>query len=190
MKKSSTTMNVPDRTTGSGAQREARANASDRGLVAVISEVLTASTVAPRLPRVDYPAGNVLESCHARHPRRRYPVLYLLHGTSGGAADGTTMGNAEQATAGRPLIVVMPDIALHDEGGGWCTNWWNAGKRGAPEWERFHIDQLLPWVDHNLRTIRSRSARAIAGLSQGGFCSMSYAARHPDLFGTVTIKRA
>ena len=23
--------------------------------------------------------------------------------------------------------------------------------------------------------------RAIAGLSQGGFCSMSYAARHPDL---------
>jgi esterase/lipase superfamily enzyme len=31
-----------------------------------------------------------------------------------------------------------------------------------------------------------RSGRAIAGLSQGGFCSMSYGARHPDLF-TVAL---
>ena len=31
----------------------------------------------------------------------------------------------------------------------------------------------------------NRGGRAIAGLSQGGFCSMSYAARHPDLFGVA-----
>jgi S-formylglutathione hydrolase FrmB len=143
---------------------------------------LTVSTTAlpgPANVRVLLPTG------YAHHPRRRYPVLYLFHGTSGGAADWTTMGGAEQTTAGRPLIVVMPDIALNDDGGGWCTNWWNAGKRGVPEWETFHIDQLIPWIDRNLRTIRSRAGRAIAGLSQGGFCSMSYAARHPDLFGTA-----
>jgi S-formylglutathione hydrolase FrmB len=142
---------------------------------------LTVSTKAlpgPANVRVLLPTG------YARHPRRRYPVLYLLHGTSGGAADWTTVGGAEQTTARKPLIVVMPDIALNDDGGGWCTNWWNDGKRGVPDWETFHIDQLIPWVDRNLRTVRSRSGRAIAGLSQGGFCSMSYAARHPDLFGT------
>ncbi len=143
---------------------------------------LTVSTKAlpgPANVRVLLPTG------YATHRHRRYPVLYLLHGTSGGAADWTTTGDAEQTTAGKPLIVVMPDIALNDDGGGWCTNWWNAGKRGVPEWETFHIDQLIPWVDRNLRTIRSRDGRAIAGLSQGGFCSMSYAARHPDLFGTA-----
>jgi esterase/lipase superfamily enzyme len=37
-------------------------------------------------------------------------------------------------------------------------------------------------VDANLPTIASRQGRAIAGLSMGGFCSMTYAARHPDLF--------
>jgi S-formylglutathione hydrolase FrmB len=141
--------------------------------------VSTAALSGPAEIRVLLPTG------YARHPRRRYPVLYLLHGTSGGPADWTTLGGAEQTTAGRPLIVVMPDIALNDDGGGWCTNWWNGGARGVPEWETFHIDQLLPWVDHNLRTIRSRAGRAIAGLSQGGFCSTSYAARHPDLFGTA-----
>ena len=52
-------------------------------------------------------------------------------------------------------------------------------------WETFHIDELVPWIDANLRTVRARGARAIAGLSQGGFCSMSYAARHPELFGVA-----
>jgi AhpD family alkylhydroperoxidase len=115
------------------------------------------------------------------HPHRRYPVLYLIHGTSGGADDWVNAGDAEQTTAGLPLIVVMPDIALNRDGGGWCTNW----PDGSYHWETFHIDQLVPWIDANLRTIRNRGDRAIAGLSQGGFCSMSYAARHPDLFGTA-----
>src|SRR5436305_2721946 len=95
----------------------------------------------------------LLPSGYAAHPQRRYPVLYLLHGTSGGAADWTTMGDAEKTTAGKPLIVVMPDIALDDGGGGWCTNWYNGGAHGPPEWETFHISQLIPWVDHDLRTI-------------------------------------
>jgi S-formylglutathione hydrolase FrmB len=127
----------------------------------------------------------LLPSGYADDPGRRYPVLYLLHGTSGGASDWTKMGDAERTTAGRPVIVVMPDIALGDNGGGWCTNWFNAGAGGVPAWETFHIDQLIPWIDDNLRTIASRAGRAIAGLSQGGFCSTSYAARHPDLFSTA-----
>ena len=85
-------------------------------------------------------------------------MLYLLHGTSGGAADWTTMGGAEQTTAGLPLIVVMPDIAIDDDGGGWCTDWTRPGPTAGREWETFHIDQLIPWVDHDLRTIRPAPA--------------------------------
>src|SRR3954469_4788535 len=99
---------------------------------------------------------------------RRYPVFYLLHGTSGTASDWTLKGNALRVIGNRQLITVMPDIALDDGGGGWCTDWPN----GAQRWETFHINQLIPWIDTNLRTIATRSQRAIAGLSQGGFCSM------------------
>ncbi len=116
---------------------------------------------------------------YASQPSRRYPVFYLLHGTSGEASDWTVKGNAQQVIGNRQLITVMPDIALNDGGGGWCTDW----PDGAQRWETFHIDQLIPWIDANLRTIPTRAERAIAGLSQGGFCSLSYAARHPDLFG-------
>jgi S-formylglutathione hydrolase FrmB len=137
--------------------------------------VTTSALPAPARIRILLPAD------YSAHPTRRYPVLYLLHGTSGGAADWTTMGEAEQTTSGLPLIVVMPDIALNYDGGGWCTNW----PSGSYSWETFHVDQLIPWVDANLRTIAKRAGRAITGLSQGGFCSMSYAARHPDLFATA-----
>ena len=123
----------------------------------------------------------LLPTGYASHPRRRYPVLYLLDGTSGHASDWTVMGQAEQTTAGRPLIVVMPDITLDGNGGGWCSDW----PDGQQHWETYHIAQIIPWVDANLRTVATRAQRAIAGLSQGGFCSLSYPARHPDLFATA-----
>ncbi len=139
-----------------------------------LDDVTLRTTALPQAVdvRILLPAG------YARS-RRRYPVLILFDGTSGRASDWTTLGGAEATTAGRPLIVVMPDITLNGDGGGWCTDW----PDGAERWETFHIGQLVPWLDATLRTVASRGGRAIAGLSQGGFCSMSYAARHPDLFG-------
>ena len=150
---------------------------SQRALDARLSELSLATDALPSPPgvRILVPDG------YAEHPDRRYPVLYLLDGTSGYASDWTQLGGAEPTTAGRPLIVVMPDITLNGDGGGWCTDW----PDGAERWETFHVAQLVPWVDANLRTVPDRAGRAIAGLSQGGFCSMSYAARHPDLFSVA-----
>jgi S-formylglutathione hydrolase FrmB len=109
----------------------------------------------------------------------RYPVLYLLHGGAGvNSSQWTSAGGAEeQITNGRPLITVMPD------GGkvGWYTNWVDQSG-GAQAWEDFHIGQLIPWIDANLRTFASKSGRAIAGLSMGGFGAIRYAQDRPDLF--------
>ncbi|MDR7360920.1 alpha/beta hydrolase [Nocardioides marmoribigeumensis] len=114
---------------------------------------------------------------------RRYPVLHLLHGTSGGADDWVRNGEVRRATARRDVIVVMPDGGYDSNGGGWWTDWVDQHTSlGAARWETFHVRQLVPWVDAHLRTVPRRGARAIAGLSQGGFGSFSYAARHPDLF--------
>jgi len=142
-------------------------------------QVSTAALQHPVDVRILLPEG------YADDRERRYPVLYLFHGTSGRPSDWINFGNAEQTTAGLPLIVVLPDAGFDGDGGGWFTNWYNGGAGGQPMWETFHIDQVVPWIDMNLRTIRNRSGRAIAGLSQGGFGSLSYAARHPDLFTSV-----
>ncbi len=127
--------------------------------------------------RILLPAG------YSDHAASRYPVLYLFHGTSGRASDWVKFGGAEQATAALPLITVMPDAGFDGDGGGWFTNWYDTKTAlGPSQWETFHVDQVIPWVDANLRTIARREGRAIAGLSQGGFGSTTYSARHPDLF--------
>lgn len=128
----------------------------------------------------------LLPTGYADHPDTRYPVLYLFHGTSGGPDDWVQQGDVEATTAGKPLIVVMPDAGFDNDGGGWFTDWVNTTTAlGPSQWETFHVGQLVPWVDANVRSIADRGGRAIAGLSQGGFGAMSYAARHPDLFGTA-----
>jgi S-formylglutathione hydrolase FrmB len=110
----------------------------------------------------------------AAHPDARYPTLYLLHG-SGTDAGAWTQLDAEQLTEGLGVVVVMPDGGSD----GWYTDW-PGGLQ--PQWERFHVDQLIPWIDAHEPTIAARGKRAIAGFSMGGFGAMSYAARHPDLF--------
>jgi S-formylglutathione hydrolase FrmB len=120
----------------------------------------------------------MLPTGYAAHPRRRYPVLYLLNGSLGNETDWTVQGDAEALTAGLPLIVVMPSGGS----GGYYSDWYNGGAGGPPEWETYHIDELLPWIDQHYRTLGTRAGRAIAGLSMGGFGAFSYPARHPELF--------
>jgi S-formylglutathione hydrolase FrmB len=164
------------------AQTAPRASSDGQGLHVVAAAqidprlvdltVSTAALAAPVHVRILVPAG------YAAHAGRRFPVLYLLHGAFDDYRSWTDKGAAERITAGLPLIVVMPEGG----NGGWYTNWVNRGAGGPPEWERFHIDQLIPWLDAHYRTIAARQGRAVAGLSMGGFGAMSYAARHPGLF--------
>jgi S-formylglutathione hydrolase FrmB len=128
--------------------------------------------------RVLLPAG------YDPNAARRYPVLLLLHGAFDDppqARDWSmpgVRGDVEKDVGAAPMIVVMPDGGR----GGFYSDWYNNGAFGNPRWESYHIGQLMPWIDSHYRTTPGRSGHAIAGLSMGGFGTMSYAARHPDLF--------
>jgi S-formylglutathione hydrolase FrmB len=123
-----------------------------------------------------------LPANYASNPTKRYPVLYLLHGGGDGWAGqwATGGGKVVDLTKAMDLIVVMP------EGGkvGWHTDWVKESA-GAQKWETFHIKQLIPWIDANLRTNPHKNGRAVAGLSMGGYGALHYAFRHPDMFAYV-----
>ncbi|HET9103523.1 MAG TPA: alpha/beta hydrolase family protein [Solirubrobacteraceae bacterium] len=138
--------------------------------------VTSPSVDGPLHIRVLLPAG------YAQSSTARYPVIYLFPGTGDTAAAWTQEGDAEAITAGRPVITVMPDLGVKGDGGGYCANWYNAGRRGKPMWETFEAGQVIPFIDRTFRTRATRDGRAIFGVSQGGFCALSLAARHPDMF--------
>lgn len=144
-------------------------------LVGPNSQLLGTSNRGETKVRVLLPEG------YDSNAKKRYPVLYLFHGGTQNFASWTSQAETEKNTAGLPAIVVMPDAGIT----GFCTDWYNNGAYGTPKWESYHIDQLIPWVDANYRTIAERTARASAGASMGGHCAVSYAAQHPDLFGVT-----
>jgi S-formylglutathione hydrolase FrmB len=119
-------------------------------------------------------------------PQTRYPTLYLFPGTSGHSDDWSTQGGAPKTLRPFRLITVTSDIGFNGDGGSWFSNWVDRKTAlGRSQWERYDIHQLIPWVDANLATVRHRSGRAVAGLSQGGYGAMEMAAQHPDLFTEV-----
>ncbi|WP_330359576.1 alpha/beta hydrolase [Actinosynnema sp. ALI-1.44] len=128
------------------------------------------------------PAVNVLLPDGYHTSGLRYPVLYLFHG-GGNDQDFITFDRLgiRAWTAGKPIIVVMPD------GGhaGWYSNpvTTNVGPRN---WENFHIHQLLPWVEANFRTFAEYDGRAVAGFSMGGFGALKYAAKYWGHFASVS----
>ncbi|MCF3102117.1 esterase family protein [Streptomyces roseoverticillatus] len=126
------------------------------------------------------PAVNVLLPDDYHYSGRTYPVLYLLHG---GLEDFISFDRKgiREWTAGKPVIVVMPD------GGpaGWYSNPVNSFV-GPRNWESFHINQLIPWIDANFRTYAEYDGRAVSGFSMGGFGALKYAAKYWGHFASVS----
>ncbi len=119
---------------------------------------------------------------------RRYPVLYLLHGSPGQQTNWMTGGKAGQSeetlsTLGKApeLILVMPD---GNGRGGETSEWGNSGD-GKQLLENAIVDDLIPYVDQKYRTIPDAAHRGIGGLSMGGFGAANIGIHHPDLFGFI-----
>ncbi|GAA0670572.1 hypothetical protein GCM10010193_23360 [Kitasatospora atroaurantiaca] len=111
-------------------------------------------------------------------PGKRWPVTYFLHG-GGGTVDDAAAAPALHSDS---MITVVPDGGLK----GWYADWVMQNTvMGAANWETFHIDQVVPFIDANLRTIADRAHRAVVGLSMGGSGALHYAESRPDLFGHV-----
>jgi enterochelin esterase-like enzyme len=119
---------------------------------------------------------------------RRYPVLYLLHGSPGQQTNWMTGGKAGQSedtlsSLGKApeLILVMPD---GNGRGGTTSEWGNSGD-GKQLLENALVDDLVPYVDYKYRTLADAAHRGIGGLSMGGFGAANIGIHHPDIFGFI-----
>jgi S-formylglutathione hydrolase FrmB len=111
---------------------------------------------------------------HGSSKSKRYPVLYLLHGLGGSAADWvSTRARLADYVAQYPFIIVVPEGK---------DGWYTDGLAPSEKFESYFVEELIPDVDRRFRTIASREGRAVAGLSMGGYGSMKFALKHPELF--------
>lgn len=119
---------------------------------------------------------------------KRYPVLYLLHGSPGSDGDWFAAGDANQSADAliaqrkiSELVLVLPD----GNGRPGETSEWGNSFDGRQNIETFVAVDLVRYVDAKYRTIARPAYRGIGGLSMGGFGAMNIAVHHPDVFGFV-----
>src|SRR5690625_2345658 len=126
------------------------------------------------------PAVNVLLPDGYHDSGKHYPVLYLFHGGAGDFRDFHMHHNVINLTAGKEVIIVMPDAAT-----GWHCNPVSSNV-GPRNWETFHMAQLLPWIDSNFRTFPEYDGGAASGFSMGGFGALKYTAMYYGRFCSVS----
>ena len=129
-----------------------------------------------------------LPSGYAQHPRRRYPVLYLLHGFPGrplAFIETVQMGVIDDTLTSThrapPMILVMPFGST----GTFTDKEWVNGISPREHWASFVAHDVVGAVDARYRTIPTAAGRGIGGLSEGGYGAINIALHYPREFSVV-----
>jgi len=120
-----------------------------------------------------------------REKNKRYPVLYLQHGWGEDETAWSNQGHANLIMDNliaegkiKPFIIVMTYGMTNDirPGGGGLRNF------DIKPFQTVLLDELIPYVDANFRTVADQKHRAMAGLSMGGFETHTITLARPDVF--------
>jgi len=121
---------------------------------------------------------------YEKNPKKKYPVLYLLHGwgeDENGWSNQGHMGNIMDGliSAGKavPMIVVMDcgDIKTNSDVRSASTN----------DVTQIYVKDLMPFIEGTFRTKTDRQNRAMAGLSRGGMQTTMTVFSNMDKFAWI-----
>src|SRR6266487_4180644 len=114
---------------------------------------------------------------------RTYPVVYLLHGyaddNTGWLQFGEINRYADKAIADgtiQPMIIVMPNGD---------SSWYINSYDGKENYEDFFIKEFIPSIEKSYRIKSKKMYRGIAGLSMGGYGTLIYSIKYPELFAAA-----
>ena len=117
----------------------------------------------------------------------RYPVLYFLHG----------LGENEQTlfkTGGWNLI---EDLRLQHKIGDFLVvtpeakaSFYVNSADGRVRYSDFFLREFMPYIEGKYRIRRERKARAVTGISMGGYGALRFAFAYPQMFSTVSAESA
>jgi enterochelin esterase-like enzyme len=124
--------------------------------------------------------------------KKKYPVLYLLHGIGGdenewlnGGKPQVILDNLYADEKLEPMIVVMPNgrAMLDDRAVG---NVFDSVKvRAFATFEKDLLNDLIPFIEKKYPVLKDREQRAIAGLSMGGGQSLNFGLTNLDKFAWI-----
>jgi S-formylglutathione hydrolase FrmB len=128
-----------------------------------------------------------LPPSYAKNKRRRYPVVYALHGYSIGAEQWSHEIHVPQTIEGafaqgaKEMIVVLPDSKTIHNGSMYSSS------VTTGDFENFIAHDLVAYIDAHYRTLPNRLSRGLVGHSMGGYGASRIGMKHSDVFGSLYI---
>ena len=119
--------------------------------------------------------------------KRRYPVVYALHGYSIGAEQWSHEIHVPQTIEGgfaqgaHEFIVVLPDSKTIYHGSMYSSS------VTTGDFENFIAHDVVSYIDAHYRTIPERNSRGLVGHSMGGYGATRIGMKHADVFGALYI---
>ncbi len=124
--------------------------------------------------------------------KKKYPVLYLLHGIGGDEKEWFNNGHPEIILDNlyaqgkvEPMIVVLPNgRAMKDDRA--TGNIFDSAKVAAfANFEKDLLNDLIPYIEKHYPVYTDRGHRALAGLSMGGGQSLNFGLGNLDKFAWI-----
>jgi|SRR6185437_8197531 len=117
---------------------------------------------------------------------QRYPVIYFLPNPFGSyRADFDQRGAQslfDHAIADGVINkFILVSVDMNTPLG--CS--WYVNSPVTGNWDDFMIQELVPYIDADFKTLPNRDSRGIAGDFMGGHGAIRFAMKHPDVFGSV-----
>lgn len=118
-----------------------------------------------------------------KNTKKKYPVLYLQHGWGEDETAWSNQGHANLIMDNliaegkcEPFIIVMTYGMTNEARHG------TIGSFNPKNFETVLVDELIPYIDSNFRTIPNKKNRAMAGLSMGGMETKNITLARPEVF--------
>ncbi|MDT0677520.1 alpha/beta hydrolase [Autumnicola musiva] len=124
--------------------------------------------------------------------KRKYPVLYLLHGIGGDEREWLEQGaprhildNLYAEGKLSPMIVVFPNgrAMKNDRAEGDIFD--STKVKAFAHFEKDLLNDLIPFIEENYPVLAEREHRAIAGLSMGGGQALNFGLTNPEIFAWI-----
>jgi enterochelin esterase-like enzyme len=123
-----------------------------------------------------------------KNPTKRYPVLYLQHGWGEDETAWSTQGHANLIMDNllaegktKPFLIVMTYGMTNDAKIG------SIGSFNVGAFQTVLVNELIPYIDANFRTLSDQPHRAMAGLSMGGMETKAITLKHLDAFSHICL---
>jgi len=127
---------------------------------------------------------------YAKDAERKYPVLYLLHGSGDNDSHWMLLGRANVSADNLladgkmvPMLIVMPDGHVRERPAGPPDPKTRLEARQA--FEKDLLENVVPLVESTYRVRTDAASRAVAGLSMGSAQALGVGLGHPERFAWV-----